>query len=174
MPIDVPYRRPMELSGLPVHALVLHAAVLLGPVTALAAIAYAALPGWRWLIRWPMVALAVATVGSVFIAKLSGESLAAKVTGNPDTSQSEINQILVHEDRGNLLMWVALAFLVIAVVAALTVGGPSRLASGAGARDTRGTAVTLGVLGLVVIGALALLVVTVLTGDAGSRAVWGS
>jgi hypothetical protein len=32
----------------------------------------------------------------------------------------------------------------------------------------------MGVLGLVVIGALALLVMTVLTGDAGSRAVWGS
>jgi hypothetical protein len=34
--------------------------------------------------------------------------------------------------------------------------------------------VTVGVLALVVIGGIALLVMTVLTGDAGSRAVWGS
>jgi hypothetical protein len=172
MPIDVPYRRAMELSGLPLHALVLHAAVLLGPATALTAIAYAVLPGWRWLIRWPMVALAVATAGAVYIAKLSGEALLEDRAST--FSPSEITQITLHEERGDLLMWVSLAFLVIAVVAALTLGGPSGLASGAGVRDSRGTAVTIGVLGLVVVGALALLVLTVLTGDAGARAVWGS
>jgi hypothetical protein len=174
MPIDVPYRRAMELSGLPLHVLVLHAAVLLGPATALTAIAYAVLPRWRWLIRWPMVALAVATAGAVYVAKLSGEALFDSVISDSDTSQTEVDQILLHEDRGDLLLWVALGFLVIAVVAALMVGGPSGLASGAGARDSRGTAVTIGVLGLVVVGAIALLVLTVLTGDAGARAVWGS
>ena len=171
MPIDVPYRLAMELNGLPLHPLVVHAAVILGPVTALTAIAYAVLPRWRWLIRWPMVALAAALVGAVFVAKQAGQSLATEVISN-GASQAEIDQILIHEERGNLLMWVALAFLILAVVAAFTVGGPSALASGAGARDSRGTAVTVGVLGLVVIGALALLVMTVLTGDAGSRAVW--
>jgi hypothetical protein len=170
MPIDVPYRPAMELTGLPLHALVLHAAVLLGPVTALAAIAYAALPGWRWLIRWPMVALAVATVGAVYVSKLSGEALLEDRASSFDPE--EIAQIALHEDRANVLLWVSLAFLVVAVVAALVVGGPSALASGAGARDSRGTAVTYGVLGLVVVGAVALLVMTVLTGDAGSRAVW--
>jgi hypothetical protein len=172
MPIDVPYRRAMELSGLPLHVLVLHAAVLLGPATALTAIAYAVLPRWRWLIRWPMVALAVATAGAVYLAKVSGEALLEEraSTFNP----AEITQVTLHEDRANLLMWVSLAFLVIAVIAALTVGGPSGLASGAGVRDSRGTAVTIGVLGLVVVGAIALLVLTVLTGDAGARAVWGS
>jgi hypothetical protein len=174
MPIDVPYRRAMELSGLPLHALVLHAAVLLGPVTALSGIAYAVLPGWRWLIRWPMVALAVATAGAVYVAKLSGEALFEAVSSEAGTSQTEVDQILLHEERGNLLLWVALGFLVIAVIAALTLGGPSGLASGAGVRDSRGTAVTIGVLGLVVVGAIALLVLTVLTGDAGARAVWDS
>jgi hypothetical protein len=172
MPIDLPYRLAMELNGLPLHPLVVHAAVILGPVTALTAIAYAVLPGWRWLIRWPMVALAVATVGAIFVAKLAGEALLEARA--PDLSRIDVAQIAVHQDRANVLLWVSLGFLVIAVVAALTVGGPSALASWAGARDSRGTAVTMGVLGLVVIGALALLVMTVLTGDAGSRAVWGS
>jgi hypothetical protein len=172
MPIDVPYRRAMELNGLPLHPLVVHAAVILGPVTALTAIAYAVLPGWRWLIRWPMVALAVATVGTLFVTKLAGEALLDDRFS--DASGELADQIALHEDRGTLLLWVSIGFLVIAVVAALTVGGPSALASGAGARDSRGTAVTGVVLGLVVIGALALLVMTVLTGDAGSRAAWGS
>ena len=161
----------MEFNGLPLHPLVVHAAVILGPATALTAIAYAVLPGWRWLIRWPMVALAVATVGAVFVAKLAGQALLDDRFANATGAVAD--QIATHEERGNLLLWVALGFLVIAVVAALTVGGPSALASGAGARDSRGTAVTVGVLGLVVVGALALLVMTVLTGDAGSRAVWG-
>jgi hypothetical protein len=171
MPIDVPYRRAMELNGLPLHPLVVHAAVILGPVTALTAVAYAVLPGWRWLIRWPMVALAVATVGTVFVARLAGEALYEDRFSGATGALAE--QISVHEDRGTTLLWVSLAFLIIAVVAALTVGGPSALATGAGARDSRGAAVTVGVLALVVIGALALLVMTVLTGDAGSRAVWG-
>ena len=170
MPIRVSYRLAMELNGVPLHPLVVHAAVILGPVTALTAIAYAVLPRWRWLIRWPMVALAVGTVGAVFLAKLAGQALLEERAA--DLSRLDVAQIAVHQDRGNVLLWVALGFLVIAVVASLTVGGPSALASGAGARDSRGTAVTFGVLGLVVVGALALLVMTVLTGDAGARAVW--
>jgi hypothetical protein len=172
MPIVLPYRAAMELNGLPLHPLVVHAAVILGPVTGIVGIAYAVLPGWRWLIRWPMVLLAVATAGAVFVAKLAGEAFYddrfASATGEL------ADQISVHQGRGTLLLWFSLAFLVIAVLAALTVGGPSGLASGAGARDSRGTAVTVGVLALVVIGGIALLVMTVLTGDAGSRAVWGS
>jgi hypothetical protein len=170
MPIDVPYRSAMELNGLPLHPLVVHAAVILGPVTALTAIAYAVLPGWRWLIRWPMVALAVATAGAVFVSKLAGEALFDERFASAPGALKD--QIELHEDRGTVLLWVSLAFLVIAVVAALTVGGPSALASGGGARDSRGTAVTVSVLALVVVGALALLVMTVLTGDAGSRAAW--
>lgn len=171
MPIDLPYRADMELNGLPLHPLVVHAAVILGPAAALTGIAYVVLPGWRWLIRWPLVLLAAATAGAVFVAKLAGEALYdARFS---DATGALAEQIAVHEDRGNTLLWVSLAFLVLAVVAAFTVGGPSALASGAGARDSGGTAVTVPVLALVVIGALALLVMTVLTGDAGSRAVWG-
>ena len=140
MPTDVPYRLAMELNGVPLHPLVVHAAVILGPATALTAIAYAVLPGWRWLIRWPMVALAVATVGAVFLAKVAGQELLEQRASQ--LSRLDVAQIAVHQDRGNVLLWVALGFLVIAVVAALTVGGPSALASGAGARDSRGTAVT--------------------------------
>ena len=171
MPMRVSYRRAMDLNGLPLHPLVVHAAVVLGPVAALTAIAYAVLPRWRWLLRWPMVGLAVATVGALFLSKLAGDALVDERFRNTTAELAE--QIELHESRGEVLLWVSIAFLAIVVVAALTVGGPSGLASGAGARDSRGTAVTAGVLGLVVVGAVALVVMTYLTGDTGARAVWG-
>ena len=45
--------RDMEIAGLPLHPLVVHAAVVLIPLTALLAVAFAVLPRWRWLVRWP-------------------------------------------------------------------------------------------------------------------------
>ena len=161
----------MELNGLPLHPLVVHAAVVLGPAAALTAIAYAVLPRWRWLLRWPLVALAVGTVGAVFMSKLAGDALVDERFGNATAALAE--ELQLHESRGTVLLWVSIAFLVLVLVAAVTVGGPSALASGAGARDSRGTAVTGVVLGLVVVGAVALIAMTFLTGDTGARAVWG-
>ena len=161
----------MEFNGLPMHPLVVHAAVILGPLAALTAIAYAVLPGWRWLLRWPMVALAAGALGAVLLAKLAGQHLLE--TRFSDATGALADQISQHQARGNVLVWVALGFLVVSVLAAFTVGGPSGLVSGRGARDSRGTAVTAVSLTLVVVGAVALAVMTFLTGDAGARAVWG-
>lgn len=166
----VSYRLAMDVNGLPLHPLVVHAAVVLGPVAALTGIAYAALPAWRWLIRWPMVGLAGATVVAVFVSKLAGDALLDERFSNATAAVAQ--QLEVHEARGGVLLWVSIAFFVISVAAALVVGGPSGLASGAGARDSRGTAVTVGVLALVVVGALAVTLMTFLTGDTGARAVW--
>ena len=161
----------MEFNGLPLHPLVVHAAVVLAPAAAAAGVAYAAVPRWRWLLRWPLVLLAVGSAGALYVAKLAGESLRderfAEVTGELG------DQIALHEERGNLLVWVALGFLVVALFAAWALGGPSALASGRGARDTQGTALGWVAVVLVIAGALALAGLTALTGDAGSRAVWG-
>ena len=45
----------MEINGLPLHALVVHAAVVFGPLAALAGVLYVALPTWRDKLRWPLV-----------------------------------------------------------------------------------------------------------------------
>ena len=49
------YRYPMEINGLPLHALIIHAAVIFGPLSALAGVLYAVVPRWRDRLRWPMV-----------------------------------------------------------------------------------------------------------------------
>jgi hypothetical protein len=163
----------MEFNGIPLHPLVVHAAVVLGPAAALTALVYAARPAWRWLLRWPMLLLAAAAAGSTLLAYLSGKEL---LEDRPFLLQGDPirERVLLHQDRGEVLLWVALGFLVVAAVAAWALGGPSALASGRGARETAGSATAWAALALVVAGAVALLVMTFLTGDAGARAVWGS
>ncbi|MFT4008988.1 MAG: hypothetical protein QM655_02990 [Nocardioidaceae bacterium] len=156
----------MEISGLPVHVLVVHAAVVFTPLAVISAILFAVVPKWRYLTRWPTGVLVVVSTVAVWVAKLSGPDL-QKDRGLPDAL------IRTHEQRGDVLAWVMLGFLVVGAYAVLTLGGPSGLVSGSGARTAaapwaeRVVPVALVVLGIVV------LVWVVLTGDAGARATWG-
>lgn len=76
------------VTGLPVHALVVHAVVVLGPLAALLLVAYAVRPGWRVGLRWPTVALSLIAAGSAFVATQSGEALEERV-GDPAYEHAE-------------------------------------------------------------------------------------
>ena len=153
----------MELNGVPLHPLVVHAVVVLGPLAALTGLAYAFVPRWRWLLRWPLVALAVITAVASFVAVQAGEALL-------DLRPELAPLVEVHEERGELLRNVALAYVVVSLAAAWTLGGVSALASGKGARETR---FGIPVVVVLAVGAVALLVTLFLAGDSGARAVWG-
>lgn len=143
----------MEINGLPLHPLVVHAAVVFGPLAALAALAYL-VPRWRERVRWPMVVLAVVATGSVVLAYLSGNDL---LDNRPELGQ--LPALQTHEDRAGILLWATLGFGVVAAVSGwwTSRSGPARI--------------LLDVL--LAAGAVAVLVLVVLTGDAGTRAVWG-
>ena len=145
----------MEINGLPVHALVVHAAVVFGPLAALTAAAYAAVPRWQGRLRLPMLVLAVVATLSVVAAYLSGDNF---LENNPELAQKPF--VETHEERAELLLKLVLAFGPVAVAAYL-------LHPRHGAART----VVRVLLGLV---ALAVLVQVVLVGDAGARAVWSS
>lgn len=149
----------MEINGLPLHVLVVHAAVVFGPLSALCAIAYVALPSWRDRLRWPTLILVVIALGAIWVAALSGENFydSDRFQGIAGTPVEE--NIDEHEELGEMLRNIVTAF---AVVTGLAVWQHRR--SGA-ARYVLG--------GLVVLAALGTLVWTVLTGDAGAQAVWG-
>jgi hypothetical protein len=155
-----------EFLGLPLHVFVIHATLALVPASALLALAYAGFASWRWLLRWPLVLAAVAAPVVTYITVKAGEALKGRL-GLPD------ELIGTHQARGNLLLIYVLVFAGLALVAAFSMGGPSLLASGAGGRAglARPVQVVVGVLLAAV--ALLMLVQVVLTGDAGSRAVWG-
>jgi len=156
----------MEIGGLPLHPLVIHGAIVLTPLAVLASIVFAVVPRWRWLSRWPAALLSLAAAGSVILAKYSGEAL---LRARPELEPL----VRVHEERGELLMWFSIGFLVLVLAGAFTLSGTTPLPSGRGARD-----VTLPIADkvlpvLVVLAALVVLVLVILTGDAGARAVWG-
>ncbi|QSR30325.1 hypothetical protein CFI00_07370 [Nocardioides sp. S5] len=153
----------MELNGVPLHPLVVHAVVVLGPLAALAGLAYAFVPRWRWLLRWPLLVLAAVTAGAAVLAVAAGEDLLA--------SRPQLAPIVEeHEEAGELLRTVSLAYVVVSGLAAWALGGVSALASGRGARETR---FGVPVMALLAVGAVALLVTVYLAGDSGARAVWG-
>src|SRR5215207_3209973 len=119
----------MELNGVPLHPLVVHAVVVLGPLAALTGLAFAAVPRWRWLLRWPLVALAVVVAVVSWVAVVAGEDLLA--------ARPELGPIVLeHQDYGEMLRWWAFGFLAASALAAWSMGGPSALASGRGARDS--------------------------------------
>lgn len=144
------------VNGLPVHALVVHAVVVLLPLAALGTVVIALVPAARRRYGWLVVALAAVANAAVPLATGSGEALAARV-GNPGR----------HAELGETLPFLAVPLLVLA--AAVVVLGARRERDGA-----RGGPGVLGVVvaGLAVVAAVAVTAQTVRIGDSGARAVW--
>jgi len=144
------------IGGLPLHPLIVHAAVVILPLGALGLVAIILVPRWRATFGWlVMGALAVGTI-SAFAAVNSGEALADRV-GEPEQ----------HAELGETLQVVA-AILFVAAAAWFW------LQRRRSARDT-----ILGgpVQAVATLAALALaagtLVLTVLVGHSGAESVWG-
>lgn len=158
----------MDIFGLPAHVLIVHAAVVLTPMAVLLTLAFALHPRSRYLTRWPTAALAVAATGSVWGARLTGGDLEERVNaGGPIAEMIE-----KHEERGEMLALIMIAYVVVTLVGVLLLAGPSGLVSGRGAVDGRGVAIEKGLPVLLVIASVVAMVWVMLTGDAGARAVW--
>ena len=156
----------MEIAGLPLHPLVVHAAVMLIPLTALLTIGLAVLPRWRWLLRWPTAGASVVCIVLAYVATTSGRSL--------ESSRPELAQLVrEHSARGDLLAKLTIVLAVVVIAAAFLLPGPSPLVSGRGERVSRGSVVDKVLPALLVLAAVMVLVQVVLTGDSGARAVWG-
>ncbi len=143
------------VDGLPVHALVVHAVVVLLPLAALGTLAITLRPPWR-LRYGPLVAAAgLATVVLVPVATASGEELEGRV-GDPGR----------HAALGDQLIWFAVPLLVlstgIVVLELLAARG----------RRPGGVWFTRVVAGLAVVAALAGCVQVYRVGDSGARAAW--
>jgi hypothetical protein len=155
-----------DFFGLPFHPFIVHATVVLVPGIATMALAYVALPSWRWLLRWPLAVAAVFTPALTYLTVAAGESLEDQL------GLDDVPLIETHESRAEMLLNFTYGFAVLALVAVFALGGRSLLASGAGARAGVARPVQILVGVLLVLAALLVIVQVVLTGDAGSRAVW--
>ena len=148
----------MEINGLPLHPLVVHAAVVLGPLAALAALVHAVVPGWRDRIRWPLLVVVLAATGAIWAAYLTGESFQES---RPYFNQGPLaDKIAHHAQLASTLRLVTSALAIVTVLAVWL-------------HERRGAA-RLVLSGLLVVTAVATVIWTVLTGDAGAQAVWGT
>ena len=139
----------LEIGGLPIHPLVVHAAVVTIPLAAVAlllgVILYRRSPqvfGVAVIITW-------VAAGSAFLASQSGEALAG-----------EIGITSSHEQWGELMGQLAIATAVVATLTWFIRRRGSKIAS------------LLGTLALL-IASPALLVVVFLAGHSGAEATWG-
>ncbi len=162
----------MEVGGLPLHPLIVHAAVGVVPLAALFALLTALVPGWRWFTRWGTLVASLGAVVVVLVTRASGESLLEeRWGGQPQVPE----QLQTHQDRAGLLLVAVIVLAVVAVAAFLLL--PARSALVTGKLEHGGSSagwVRVGVPALLVVAAVASFVLVVMTGDAGARAVWGS
>lgn len=141
------------ILGLPVHALVVHAVVVLVPLSAVGVVVCALSARWCERLSTALVVVLTVAVGSAFVAKVSGEELQSRLPANPDIQR--------HADLGAMTPWVVLAFWIV-VVAWLAVDRSRG----------RDAGITKTLMVLAVVAAVAASAQVVLTGHAGSSAVW--
>src|SRR3954451_23967090 len=106
----------MEINGLPLHPLVVHAAVIFGPLAAVIALAYVGLPKYRDRLRW-------ITLGAVLIA--TATIWAAYLTGNnffstdrfADFSGKILDRIATHQRYARTLRWITTGFALATILA---------------------------------------------------------
>ncbi|QMU97617.1 hypothetical protein FVO59_10605 [Microbacterium esteraromaticum] len=148
-----------RIAGLPLHPLLVHAVVVLTPLTALAVAIAAVWPSARRRLGYAPPVAALLVAGLVPITVLAGQELADTVGETPAIER--------HEELGLMLIPWTIALLIASVaVAVIDRMPPAR-------RPTPLTrAAAMIVPALAVVTAVGTIVVTVLTGDAGARAVW--
>lgn len=151
---------PEFVTGLPLHALVVHFVVVLLPLSVLGSIVIAVWPAARQRFGWLVVGVtAVATI-LVPVATNSGGKLKARIAASGNAAVDR------HEQLGNLMIYWAVALLVFvtALMVVHEVGRRQELnwtkyATLAAAALTVGFAVVAGIH-------------VYRVGDAGARAVW--
>ncbi|GAA0381881.1 hypothetical protein Acor_52890 [Acrocarpospora corrugata] len=144
-----------EILGLPLHPLVVHAAVVFCPLLAALSAAYALVPRLRPRLDWAVALLAVAAPIAVFAARQSGEAFKTRLFQDQTPEP-----VATHE-----------SFALPLLIAAIALGVLALLLVYAANRSTRQSAVILGAL--TVIAAVAVGYYVVRAGHSGATAVWG-
>jgi Predicted membrane protein (DUF2231) len=142
---------PDTINGLPLHPLIVHAVVVLLPLSALGVLALGIRPVWRGTFGWLVVAGSAASVIAIPMATQSGEHL-----------EQQVGDVGAHGDLGDSLIFFALPLL----LAALGLTLVHRW------KRQRSTMVATVVAVLAIVVAAANLVQVYRVGDSGAKAVW--
>lgn len=154
----------LEVSGLPLHPLIVHGVVILVPLTALALVLSALWPAARTRLGLVTPIAALVVLALVPVTVLAGESLKQVVGPLPAVEQ--------HETFGRMLLPWAIGLFVVAAAQWLWHRRMRERVRTTAPAAARTTDIALIVLAVVV--AVGSVVVVVMAGESGSRAVWGS
>jgi len=147
------------ISGLPAHVLLVHAMVVLAPLTALLEMLCGIWPAARRRLVWLVLALALVTAALTPLTTEAGQWLFDR--------QRQPSEILrTHAERGEWMIYFSVALVVVAVVLAVLHVIESR-----SEKRRLATNVLVAVLTLAV--GISTMIAVYRIGDAGSRAVWG-
>jgi Predicted membrane protein (DUF2231) len=155
-----------KIGDLPLHPLVVHAAVIGIPLAALLAFLFA-FPRTRQWARWPLAITVVGATAVTYVARQSGLALEAALGIKPGNPVGDL--ILQHSLLANQLFYIMIVF---AVIGLLNVFLVSRRTSDGGAVAKQSAIVRIVLPVLLVAVAVVALVWVVRIGDLGARAVW--
>src|SRR6478735_9455183 len=112
----------MEINGVPLHPLVIHAVVGFVPLAALGALAMA-VPKWRWLARWPTLLVTLGATVATYVATLTGQDL-------EEERGLESPLLKTHEEWGERLMIAMWIFAAVVIVSFWLLPHMTRLSGG--------------------------------------------
>ena len=147
------------ISGLPAHALLVHAIVVLAPLTALLEILCAFWPAARRRLVWLVVALAAVNLVLTPITTEAGEWLY-------DQKRRHTPIMLEHVERAEWMIYISVALLIVAIALSVMHYLESR-------SDKRRTVTTVAVAVVALAVGVSSIVGVYRIGDAGAQSVWG-
>jgi Predicted membrane protein (DUF2231) len=153
-----------NLGNLPLHPLVVHAAVVGIPLAALLAFLFA-FPKTREWARWPLAITVVGATAVAFVAKQSGLAFEAALGIKPGNPVGDL--ILRHSLLANQLFYIMIGFGVIGLLNVFLVSKAT-----ADGEAKQAAVLRIGLPILLVVAAVAALAWIVRVGDLGARAVW--
>jgi hypothetical protein len=147
------------INGLPAHALLVHAVVVLAPLTGLLVISCGFWPAVRRRLVWLVLALAVVTAVVTPITVEAGEWLIEQ--------RKAVSPILQqHAELGEWMTYFSVALLIVAIALAVLQWLETR-----SDKPRKVASVVVAVVALVV--GVSSIVQVVRIGDAGAQSVWG-
>ena len=154
-----------QVNGLPVHVLVLHAAVIFVPLLGLGAIVYGLVVPWRPKLGWAVALLAITAPIAALITKLSGTEFYNRLLSEERVSPPGKVILDGHMENGTITFWLTLALGVVSLaLVVLTARNPRALPKIA----------DLGIALLLIVLAGFSGYYLYETGDSGATAVWGT